>query len=92
VRGERPQRKRGGTPHEAKHSIAYPARILPDFSQRGNWYGNLILLIHRKFDSEKSRWAGLRRTVSRDGCTKSGHRLVDGLHSIENTRVAGGDF
>jgi hypothetical protein len=29
---------------------------------------------------------------TRAGCTKFGQGAVDGVHSIENTRVAGGDF
>jgi hypothetical protein len=42
--------------------------------------------------SGKTAVVRLLRTVLRGGCTKTGHWVVDGLHSIENTRVAGGDF
>jgi hypothetical protein len=38
------------------------------------------------------RPARLLREDANRGCTNSGHSPVDWLHSIENTRVASGDF
>jgi hypothetical protein len=67
-------------------------RILPDFSQSKDKNKNVISLTDLNSHPEKLRFVRLLRTVLRGGCTKTGHRVVDGAHSIENRRVAGGDF
>jgi len=43
-------------------------------------------------DREKPRSDSGMLERFRCGCTKFGQGAVDGVHSIENTRVAGGEF
>jgi hypothetical protein len=65
---------------------------LPDFSQSKDENKNVICVSDLNSHQEKLRFGLPLRAVSRGGCTKSGHRVVDGVHSIENTPVAGGVF
>jgi hypothetical protein len=72
--------------------IPCPARILPYFSQFG-CHGRLAAVITNSCaDHGNPRPARLLREIAKRVCTKSGHPPVDWLHSIENTRVASGDF
>jgi hypothetical protein len=66
--------------------------ILLDYSQSENKHKNVISLKDLNSHPEKRRFGRRLRPVSRGSCTKSGHRVVDGVHSIENRRVAGGEF
>jgi hypothetical protein len=67
-------------------------RILLNYSQSGYEHENVISLTDFNSHPEKLWFERLSADSARGGCTKIGHRVVDGLHSIENTRVAGGDF
>ncbi|MFZ1156508.1 MAG: hypothetical protein WAO10_01920 [Candidatus Sulfotelmatobacter sp.] len=65
---------------------------LADYSQYGDEYKNVFLFSELNQDAEKLRLERPRRKQVRDGCTKFGQGAVDGVHSIENARVAGGEF
>jgi hypothetical protein len=65
---------------------------LADYSQFENEYKNAIPLIESQLGAQEA--AGERSLCegTRGNCTKYWHGAVDGVHLIENTAVAGGDF
>jgi hypothetical protein len=64
--------------------IACPARLLRDLHKRRGVYGAVLHEDVFGDDIGKLQYASVSRKITISSCTNSGHRPVDGLHSIEN--------
>jgi hypothetical protein len=72
-------------PHDLEHAIPCWAREALDFHKTETGMAVFLPSISINARGETPRLARGLRENGFPGCTKSGHRVVDGLHSIENT-------